>query len=319
MRSNLSSKYFNHSLITDVVKYILREVGNDPTHIRGILIIVERVMKISLIFLLVFLFSILNLAGCSSNKSNPVIPENQDNGLDLPFIESDQTLSDHQLLGSFTATFNIESPGTADGPSACGAGVPPASSAVAPTASVTPTRHPLAHHNITDLIPTPLITINSWDPISETIDIGIQLHNPTWTSVYDVRLIIFTDPAGHLLTNDDNWTPLWDIPLGQIANPFKAYAKNQPNRIFTGETFHSENFKIKCPNNNFSIQFAIDASFPDNCEDPYEIRNFEQGFLFENTGSSTTISLDILDWQEDVSSVKLSCQQITGQPEIELA
>ena len=247
-------------------------------------------MKISSVSLLVFLVFALNLAGCSSNKSNPLTPVNNGNGLDLPFVEPDKTPSDHQLLSTFTATFDIESL----------------------SSTVQPNRTLNAHHNYTGMIPTPIITINSWDPITETIDIDIQLHNPTWTSVYDVRLIIFTDTAGHKLLNDDNWTSHWDIPEGLIANPFKAYAKNQPNRIFTGETFHQENFQIKCPDDNFNVQFTIDASFPGNCEGPYEISNFEQGELYDRVGNKATLSVDAVELDTVVYKVFLYCPEITG-------
>ena len=55
-------------------------------------------MKISSILLLVFLI----FAGCSSNKSNPVIPVDKDNGLDLPLVQMDNSATGHQILGAFS-------------------------------------------------------------------------------------------------------------------------------------------------------------------------------------------------------------------------
>ncbi len=169
------------------------------------------------------------------------------------------------------------------------------------------------------MIPDPLITVNSWDPVEEVVDVDIQLHNPTWATGYDVRLIIFTDDDGHILLNADNWTPLWDIPGGQIANPFKAYAKHEINRAFTGLMWLQENFQIRCPNSNFDIQFAVDASYPENCEEPYEITEFVQGRLYDTTGSSTNIEVVVRDWQDDVNAVQIYCPEITSMPFVDFS
>jgi hypothetical protein len=237
---------------------------------------------------------LLSLA-CSSGKTIPIIPDNTSPDKN-PLIVVEQQDSNHNFLGTFTATFDIETL----------------------EASVESNRTLDAHHNVTGMIPDPRITVNSWDPVEEIVDVDIQLHNPTWATAYDVRLIIFTDDDGHTLLNADNWTPLWDIPGGQIANPFKAYAKHEINRAFTGLMWHQENFQIKCPNSNFNVQFAVDASYPGNCEEPYEISNFQQGYLRDEIGESATVTADILDWQDDVSEVLLHCPAITNQSETPL-
>ncbi len=244
-------------------------------------------------FSFLILFVILIITGCSSTKSTPVIPENPQADINLPATELNTSESSRSILGTWTLSINHETL----------------------EATVEPDRTLNAHHNVTGMIPDPLITINSWDPIEEIADVDIQIHNNTWISVYDVRLIIYTDVAGHTLINADNWTPLWDIPGGQIANPFKAYAKHEINRAYTGLMWHQENFRIKCPGSNYSVQFAIDVSYPGNCEEPYEISNFQQGILYDDIGADAVVTVDVFDWQNDVSEVYLHCPQITDEPQ----
>ena len=124
-------------------------------------------------------------------------------------------------------------------------------------------------------------------------------------SAFDVRLIIYTDEVGHILTNSDSWTGIWDIAEGLPINPFKAYAKTSTRRNFQAQASYMEGLQIHCPLSNYNIQFAIDACFPGNCEEPYEISNFSQGIIYNNAYSSTDIEVTVLDWQDDVSAVFL--------------
>jgi hypothetical protein len=265
--------------ITIFVKYIIQWQGDElMNRIAGKIVIP--------------LISLMLIIGCSSGGNNPTAPPNQIDGANqnFPFAELDGNSANHSLCGIWEASFDIESL----------------------SATIQPNRTLNAHHNVTGMIPDPRITVNSWDPVEEVVDVDIQLHNPTWATAYDVRLIIFTDDDGHKLLNADNWTPLWDIPGGLIANPFKAYAKHEINRAFTGLMWHQENFQIRCPSSNFNVQFAVDASYPGNCEEPYEIINFNHEEITQETGSSGFVNVVVRDWQDDTSLVQLYCPAITG-------
>lgn len=239
-------------------------------------------MRICIILLLVLLL----LTGCSGKKSNPV--EVSSDAFD-PVLGSS-----HQILGTWEITFDIENQ----------------------TSFIESARSLDAHYNVTSMIPEPVIQLNSWDPVEEIIDCDIMLKNPTVTDVFDVRLIIYTDSDGHDLTNEDAWTSLYDIPDGNQANPFRAYAKSNPYRRFPRNSFYTENFKIKCPSGNFSVQFAVDASLPGNCEEPYEITGFNLGYLDYQLGSSAQAQVTVRDWQNDVSEVKLYCKRVFGDPPV---
>ena len=79
------------------------------------------------------------------------------------------------------------------------------------------------------------INVNSFDPVTRILDVDVLLRNSIGINGYDVRGILYTDEAGHLLTNPDNWTDLYDIPGGRDINPFKAYNKDDYYRSFPGD------------------------------------------------------------------------------------
>jgi hypothetical protein len=241
-------------------------------------------------FLLVFM--ILIITGCSSTKSTPVIPENPQADINLPATELNTSESSRSILGAWTLSINHETL----------------------EATVTPNRSLDRHYNVKYLIPTPEVVINTIHP-NYVIDADVTLTNPYTFPAYDVRLIIFTDEYGHFLDNADAWTDLYDIPVGQDINPFKAYAKDRPNRIFEGESQHTENLLVFNPPPGHPIQFAIDASHPGNCEEPYAFENFQQDVLNPHIGANAAATIDVLDWQHDVSEVFLQCPEITNEPE----
>jgi len=169
------------------------------------------------------------------------------------------------------------------------------------------------HFNVTQYIPAPRIIVNDYDP-SGVIDVDVTITNPYPIDVYDVRLIIFTDDEYHMLLNPDCWTSLYDISEGYPINPFVAYAKIEPNRIFKGQSENTENLQVYLPQGNTDVIFAIDASYPGNCKEPYEINGFTQEILYDQQGESADIEISIFDWQNDVNAVYLYCPQITGVP-----
>ena len=184
-----------------------------------------------------------------------------------------------------------------------------------------PLREAYAHFNITPMLLPPNCTdclkikVNSFNPVTHILDADVTLRNPTQLIGHDVRGILFTNDYGHSLTNADDWTGLWDIAGGQTINPFKAFAKGLSNRIFAASVNHTENYLIyiPVPPHYEAIKFAVDASFPSNCKEPYEITNFLQGTIYDISGSSSDIYIDVHDWQHDVDKVTLIAPEITGE------
>jgi hypothetical protein len=246
---------------------------------------------------LAILILIQAFAGCTNKTSPVVMPQDENIGNSFSLPVEKQNESNRNILGAWTLVFDP----------------------VKMEINLTPYRDLSVHYNATRLIPAPVISINSYDPVSGILNVDITISNPYSITVYDPRIIIFTDNAGHKLLNADSWTALYDKPAGLPINPFKAFAKLEPNRRFTGQSQLIENLRILLPGGNSSVVFAIDASYPENCEEPYEINSFQQQDLFETIGATAQIQINVLDWYHDVNTVKLYCPEITGTTLVDFA
>jgi len=239
---------------------------------------------------LIILFGV----GCSNNSIAPTSPAQLTAG---STIEGAADTS-HVLWGIWSISYDADSGGI----------------------GTLPYRGITAHFDVTSLILPPAcndcitIKVNSYKPGMHLLDVDVTLRNPASIPGRDVRGILFTDSAGHELLNADGWTALYDIPGGDTINPFKAFAKAETKRVFQGLAEHTENFQIHIPlpPQFNAIKFAVDASWPGNCKEPYSIENFTQGKLFNTGVGNADITVDVLDWQDDVSKVTLVAPQING-------
>ncbi len=252
-------------------------------------------------FLIVFF--ILTTIGCSGGPDAPITPPLPgDTGIqapDIPRVENIEN-STRTLWGIWSVLYDPD----------------------VNEVNVVPVRVSEFHVDITDMILPPscddcfAIAVNGFDPVTRILDADVTLRNPYPISGKDIRGILFTNDYGHLLTNPDDWTGLWDVPGGSSLNPFRSFAKGEANRIFAGDTEHIENYLvyIPLPPAYYAITFAVDASWPGNCKEPYTINNFTQvDDLFDFEGAYATLTVDVLDWQDDVSKVTLVATDITGQ------
>ncbi|MBU1023347.1 cytochrome c family protein [bacterium] len=241
------------------------------------------------IFPLIFLLLVFSFLGCSGKMADPIASKTE-KPLSNPLVSENTDAGEHNLWAMGTIVFDIENM----------------------TAEVIMDRETEEHINVTSLIPNPYVVVNSIDTVNWIADVDVTLANPFTISGYDVRLIIFIDDAGHTLLNPDDFTGLYDIPEGPDVNPFKAYAKTEPNRIFAAVTRHTENLLIAIPEGNVNVPFAVDASYPGNADEPYQISNFSHGELNDVIGHSAIASVDVYAWNNDVDSVSLSCPSVTG-------
>ena len=236
------------------------------------------------------------LIGCASVQGKPVLP------VELPGnpISQQVVSSDRLLWGMWDLCFNPDRL----------------------TVSGNPRRTVQTHFNITPLFQPPYcddcvtIVLNSFNPVTRMLDVDLTLKNPYPVSGYDVRTIVYTNDDGPLLYNADDWTELFDIPGGYEINPFRAYAKGESGRVFSDGASHSENFLIYVPDppNWPTAIFAVDASLPGNCEEPYSIDSVTQtGTLFNFKGSTVNLQAEVYDWQINVGEVALKAPEITGE------
>jgi hypothetical protein len=230
--------------------------------------------------------------GCSGTATNPVQPA------DKPADTAKPTSVDthRQLWGVWDIGIDLETL----------------------TATVMPDRDVENHFNVLPFLSPPKCSdclklhINSFDPVTRIMDIDVTLRNKFSIDGYDVRGILFTDDLGHSLKNGDSWTALYDIPGGNTINPFKAFAKDDPQRKFPGLAELTENYRMWVPDppKFLLIKYAVDASFPSNCLEPYSIENFIQAEIADQVGSHGVISVDVKDWQGDVNSVTLNAPDL---------
>jgi hypothetical protein len=238
------------------------------------------------------------LIGCSSLKNTPATPSEQQNtsgisSFDIPVSVVDSSNpKDRNFLGEWTMNFNPDDM----------------------SVKLTQNRELESHWNVKPFIPAPQVTVLSYDSFTGILEVNVTITNPTAISAYDLRMIVFTDNYGIRLRNPDNWTALYDIPGGLTINPFRAYAKTTDLRIFEGGgKSHTERLQLYFPSGIKTLDFAIDASFPGNCDEPYEIRNYSCGKIYEELGSSAVSEVKVYDWQFDVDYVALYCPAVTGQ------
>ncbi len=149
------------------------------------------------------------------------------------------------------------------------------------------------------------ITLLSANPYTQTYNFRIKLKNPTVLTAYDVRGIVILDPAkNHQLLNADGYTTLWDDGPAPATNPFRMYATSQPNHQFGSMQVHKVDYEMLVPTGNFSIDYAVDASYPGNCKEPYEIVVPDEPPKFDPYGAqAVNIDFTVNDWQSDVEQV----------------
>jgi len=234
---------------------------------------------------------VLVATGCSSNSIQSDVLSVSDAETNNPIFTFTSHSEDRTFLGMWDANFDLENL----------------------KVELVPKRDVSVHYNVTSLIPNPQIDILSIDTQTGMVEVDITINNPSSIDAHDLRFIVMTDAVGHMLQNPDNWTDLYDQTGGLPVNPFIAYAKEDPNRLFAGPSQHSENMTIYLPGMNTNVTFAVDASVGGNCLEPYIIHDFHQEEpLSDEVGSSAYMDVYAFDWQGNITSVAIYCPQITG-------
>lgn len=155
---------------------------------------------------------------------------------------------------------------------------------------------------------------------TNTYSIDITLKNPTVVTGYDVRATIFNTGVMEL-RNPDSYTLFLAHPGDSTPNPFIAYDTPQPNRAYPGGYSHKETFHIyNAYHPDYTlIDYVVDASWPTNCKEPYEVGNCHTTGSFKNDGSnSADILCDVRDWQDNVESVKIDLSVLGGDSNTEM-
>jgi hypothetical protein len=256
--------------------------------------------------LILLAFVALVAASCSGGGgSNVVLPSPDEMAQEYrsPLLNSNLTPDDwagHDLMVYCTLIFN-----TVEG-----------------TVEMVENHSAMAHFNVRPMLQDPFVCPNlncitiqiiDIDPVNDIYTAEAILRNPTNLVGYDVRGIMYLNPAKETaLLNPDDYIILYD-PLEQI-NPFRAFGKEYTQRQFPPAAVYNEIYQVYIPPPPplFNIGYAIDASWPKNCREPYEITDITYSGNLTPSGGSGTISCRVRDHQEDVESVQVDLYDMTG-------
>jgi len=176
-----------------------------------------------------------------------------------------------------------------------------------------------SHYNITQLITPPAcndcisITVFSFDPITREMILVVTLKNPSVLTARDIRGIVMVNGTEHKLLNPDDYTKLYS-PNGQPQG-FIAFRKSEDYRKFQAGVIDTQYYMLYIPKppNYGAIGYAVDASWPGNCNEPYQIHDQQQlNPMGESPGASCTIRVGVDDWQGDVSYVAVDTTILGG-------
>ncbi len=189
------------------------------------------------------------------------------------------------------------------------------------TFKVEPARESEVHFNVKGFLLPPNCSgcieffVHSFNPTTRIINVDVTLKNPTFLVGYDVRGILIANGTGHEIANPDDWTKLFDDSDPLDINPFVAFDIDDPTRKFNFYETDTRNvlFKIPKPPNWGGFDYAVDASWPGHCKEPYEINGFVQGGQLAKLFDEATISVDVHDWQDDVTEVTLDATPFMGE------
>jgi len=190
---------------------------------------------------------------------------------------------------------------------------------------VVPFRISEKHYNVTAFLfpPTCLdcfqISVQEIDWLNRELTADVTIKNFTSALTgYDVRGIVY--PLGdYSLLNAHAYTLLYASISVEAPAGFRAYETVDPDRAMGPMESSTERYVIGFPDGAgfIDLVYAIDASWPDHCPEPYEITDFIQNPLDMNPGSSAAVTVFVFDWQENTSNVTIDTG-IMGGSEINL-
>ncbi len=185
-------------------------------------------------------------------------------------------------------------------------------------------RDVLAHYDITgillsseygDCLVTKLLDHNQ---PAKHVKMKVSVRNRTDFAYSDVRGILVNNDPGIVLTNADGYTPSWDDGGAIIINAFKAFATNKtmrrilPYEVYSFAHFRYYEIDYSTLKSLMDTVLVLDASWPDNCIEPYAVEEFVQDQAIPPEGGASQVSLKVLDWQDDACEVFIDMSGLGG-------
>jgi len=260
---------------------------------------------------ILLLFFLILASGCTSAGMQPVVPAGLDE-CESGHVTGEATFagpaeSSRFPVGVYLLSFDIDRM----------------------TVETVPSKYLLGHLNVTDFVNPPFcddcftVKALSHDPDQDLLKLLVELKNPfAAVSGYDIRLILDTIIPGYSINDPetglaDGFTELWNM-YGDTRNQFIAFACDEPQREVLPGSIHGRLIDLYYPDppgfSIFELLVIIDASWPENCDEPYEIADMQTEFPeIPYSGNSTGFTCTVHDWYDAVESVILTLEEY-GNP-----
>jgi hypothetical protein len=255
----------------------------------------------------IFFIAILVIAGatgCSSGKNTPVTP-----GLDITAATEQSTRLTSAPPDNFVqlGTWTLRLEDAHDGKPA--------------SADLVPLRTSDTHYDVGFALLPPIcmncLTIPSLEVDGFDWHVEIQIANPTIATVYDL-MAIFMGSNGPKIMNPTCYTDLFDVDGdSNTHHPTCIFETGTPNHEWgPGGVYSREIIFRKYADDYFSqMIFAITASYPGPQEEVAEVRNaVASGPLYNDGSNSIDITVEVVDWQDDIDYVVADLTAIDGSP-----
>lgn len=156
--------------------------------------------------------------------------------------------------------------------------------------------------------------IVAYDPYANAFTIKVGLRNYSFFLVYDPRGII-CESTGYKIVNPSGYYKL--PPPGVGIAPRYGYIdfdSGKANRKFPPGSFREYTFQIAVPfyEKLYHVPFLIEASYPDNCREVYDMEHAGNTGNLTWAGGNLTVKYTVKDWQDDVAWVKIDASKIDG-------
>ncbi len=232
--------------------------------------------------------------GCAGSVTHPASPTPDPSGDFFKFVEAGPNTI---LLGAWEVFIDIE----------------------AGEVRAVELRTASMHYNVSPMLKPPkcygcfLAKNLSYDPITQVVTVDVGFRNPSNLTGYDVRGIV-TSFGNMVFLNPDGYTELFSPTPGKI-NPFVAFKTGVGQREIPPLTSQYETMQIYDPNfPSFApFTYVVEASWPDNCKEPYEVLFANiTGDLFDDGSNAPILQLYARDWQDNVIAVNVDLTPIGG-------
>ncbi len=230
-------------------------------------------------FLIFPVFVLLFAIGCSGGSNTPVVPTNPGQAADLPAVE---TAGSEVIMAG---TMNLED-GSVDFSK----------------------REATAYLDVTGILGSNFqYFINGVIP-PDIIDLTLQINNPSTIIAYDV-LVVFEKLYGKEVVNADG---MIDIFGPYDLDPFIAFQKDDAMRKFPTE-IDTQPMLLHYPvGASPFVDFFIIAHLGGSTGGVYELNNWNVTGQLTPLGGLADLSVDVLDWQEDIDTVVADTTPLTG-------